>query len=93
MGAATTRWPENPDDNVEPVVCGGPQGANAVTIEALAKLVPSSQIVFRSDVPTARRRTTQGCGPRRAVESVRWQVLREIARENATRILPNVREA
>jgi hypothetical protein len=84
MGAATTRWPENPDDNVEPVVCGGPQGANAVTIEALAKLVPSSQIVFRSDVPTARRRTTQGCG----ISS-----LASAPRENATRILPNVREA
>jgi hypothetical protein len=91
MGAATTRWPENPDDNVEPVVCGGPQGANAVTIEALAKLVPSSQIVFRSvgcsngtEADHAGLWTTQGCG----ISS-----LASAPGENATRILPNVREA
>ncbi|MDR3529035.1 MAG: amidohydrolase family protein [Rhodopila sp.] len=63
------------------------QVANAVTIEALAKLVPTSQIVFGSDFPY-----------RTAAEHVKGlslrfkgEVLRGIERDNAARILPAIR--
>ena len=63
------------------------QVANAVTIEALARLVPTSQIVFGSDFPY-----------RTAAEHVaglsqrfKGSLLRGIERDNAARILPGVR--
>jgi predicted TIM-barrel fold metal-dependent hydrolase len=63
------------------------QVANAVTIEALAKLVPGSQIVFGSDFPyrTAAEHVT-GLSQR-----FNGEVLRGIERDNAARILPGVR--
>jgi predicted TIM-barrel fold metal-dependent hydrolase len=63
------------------------QVANAVTIEALAKLVPTSQIVFGSDFPyrTSAEHVTG------LSERFKGKVLRGIERDNAARILPNVR--
>lgn len=62
------------------------QVANAVTIEALAKLVPTSQIVFGSDFPY---RTSAG-DARGLSERFKDDVLRGIERDNAARILPMV---
>jgi predicted TIM-barrel fold metal-dependent hydrolase len=64
------------------------QVSNAVTIEALAKLVPPSQIVFGSDFPY-RTSAEHVAGLAKQFEG---KVLRAIERENAARILPNVRE-
>lgn len=63
------------------------QVANAVTIEALAKLVPPSQIVFGSDFPyrTAEEHVTG------LAQRFKGQLLRDIERDNAVRILPGVR--
>ena len=60
------------------------QVANAVTIEALAKLVPASQIVFGSDFPyrTSAEHVT-GLAKR-----FQGPMLRGIERDNAARILP-----
>ena len=63
------------------------QVANAVTIEALAQLVPPSQIVFGSDFPyRTSAETASGLAAR-----FKGEVLRGIERENAVRILPEVR--
>lgn len=62
------------------------QVANAVTIEALAKLVPASQIVFGSDFPyRTSAETANGLSQR-----FDGAVLRGIGRDNAARILPGV---
>jgi predicted TIM-barrel fold metal-dependent hydrolase len=62
------------------------QVANAVTIEALAKLVPPSQIVFGSDFPyRTSAQTVDGLKDR-----FRGEILRAFERENAIRILPRV---
>jgi predicted TIM-barrel fold metal-dependent hydrolase len=62
------------------------QVSNAVTIEALAKLVPPSQIVFGTDYPyrTAPEHVA-GLSQRFTGET-----LRGIERDNAVRILPNL---
>jgi predicted TIM-barrel fold metal-dependent hydrolase len=63
------------------------QVANAVTIEALAKLVPISQIVFGSDFPyRTSEETVAGLAQR-----FKGQELRGIERDNAARILPGVK--
>jgi predicted TIM-barrel fold metal-dependent hydrolase len=62
------------------------QVANAVTIEALAKLVPPSQIVFGSDFPY-RTSADHVTGLSKRFEG---KMLRGIERDNAARILPNV---
>jgi predicted TIM-barrel fold metal-dependent hydrolase len=63
------------------------QVSNAVTIEALAKLVPTTQIVFGSDFPyRTSAEHVQGLS-----ERFNGEVLRAIERENAARILPGVR--
>ena len=65
------------------------QVANAVTIEALAKLVPMSQIVFGSDFPyRTSEETAGGVGAR-----FKGPALRGIERDNAVRILPEVNRA
>jgi predicted TIM-barrel fold metal-dependent hydrolase len=62
------------------------QVANAVTIEALAQLVPTSQIVFGSDFPyRTSAETAAGLEAR-----FKGKVLGGIERENAARILPGV---
>jgi predicted TIM-barrel fold metal-dependent hydrolase len=62
------------------------QVSNAVTIEALAKLVPTSQIVFGSDFPyRTSAETVAGLEQR-----FKGKVLRGIGRDNAARILPGV---
>ncbi|MEA2740178.1 MAG: 6-methylsalicylate decarboxylase [Acetobacteraceae bacterium] len=62
------------------------QVANAVTIEALAKLVPPSQIVFGSDFPyRTSAEHVQGLS-----ERFKGEMLRGIERDNAARILPGV---
>ena len=62
------------------------QVANAVTIEALAKLVPMSQIVFGSDFPyRTSAETVAGLAQR-----FKGKELRGIERDNAVRILPGV---
>jgi predicted TIM-barrel fold metal-dependent hydrolase len=62
------------------------QVANAVTIEALAQLIPISQIVFGSDFPyRTAAETMTGLSKRFSGE-----VLRAIERDNAARILPQV---
>jgi predicted TIM-barrel fold metal-dependent hydrolase len=64
------------------------QVANAVTIEALAKLVPTSQIVFGSDFPyRTSAKTAAGLAAR-----FHGEVLRGMERENAARILPWVQK-
>ncbi len=63
------------------------QVANAVTIDALAKLVPTSQIVFGSDFPYR----TSAEHVKGLAEHFRGPVLRQIGRGNAARILPRVR--
>lgn len=63
------------------------QVSNAVTIEALAKLVPPSQIVFGSDFPyRTSAETAAGLAQR-----IHGDTLRGIERQNAARILPRVR--
>jgi predicted TIM-barrel fold metal-dependent hydrolase len=62
------------------------QVSNAVTIEALAKLVPTSQIVFGSDFPF---RTSEE-HVRGLAERFNGAVLQAIERDNAARILPGV---
>jgi predicted TIM-barrel fold metal-dependent hydrolase len=64
------------------------QIANAVTIEALVKLVPVSQVVFGSDFPyrTAEEHV-KGLSTRFDAAD-----LKLIERENAVRILPRLRE-
>jgi predicted TIM-barrel fold metal-dependent hydrolase len=63
------------------------QVANAVTIEALAKLVPTSQIVFGSDFPyRSSAETMAGLASR-----FDGAVLRGMERENAARILLGVK--
>jgi predicted TIM-barrel fold metal-dependent hydrolase len=65
------------------------QVANAVTIEALANLVPAQQIVFGSDFPyRTSAETATGLAQR-----FKGPTLRGIERENAARILPRVRGA
>jgi 6-methylsalicylate decarboxylase len=65
------------------------QVANAVTIEALAHLVPPSQIVFGSDFPYRRSaETASGLAAR-----FKGKALRGIERDNAARILPRVKRA
>jgi 6-methylsalicylate decarboxylase len=62
------------------------QVANAVTIETLAKLVPTSQIVFGSDFPyRTSREHVKGLS-----ERFEGSVLRGIERNNAARFLPGV---
>jgi predicted TIM-barrel fold metal-dependent hydrolase len=63
------------------------QVSNAVTIEALAQLVPPSQIVFGSDFPyrTAEEHVNG------LTQHFKGEVLRGIERDNAARILPGVR--
>jgi predicted TIM-barrel fold metal-dependent hydrolase len=63
------------------------QVSNAVTIEALAKLVPTSQIVFGSDFPfRSSEEHVKGLA-----ERFKGEVLQGIERDNAARILPGVR--
>jgi predicted TIM-barrel fold metal-dependent hydrolase len=62
------------------------QVSNAVTIEALAKLVPVSQIVFGSDYPF---RTSEE-HVKGLAERFQGEVLQGIERDNAARILPGV---
>jgi 6-methylsalicylate decarboxylase len=62
------------------------QVANAVTIEALAKLVPASQIVFGSDFPY-RTSAEHVSG---LAQRFKGKMLRGIERDNAARILPGV---
>jgi 6-methylsalicylate decarboxylase len=63
------------------------QVANAVTIEALAELVPTSQIVFGSDFPyRTSAETAAGLAAR-----FNGEVLRGMEWENAARILPRVK--
>jgi 6-methylsalicylate decarboxylase len=63
------------------------QVANSVTIDALAKLVPTSQIVFGSDFPYR----TSAEHVKGLAEHFRGPILREIGRDNAARILPRVK--
>jgi predicted TIM-barrel fold metal-dependent hydrolase len=63
------------------------QVANAVTIEALAQLVPPSQIVFGSDFPY-RTSAETAAGLRQRFSGT---ILRGIERDNAARILPGVK--
>ena len=63
------------------------QVSNAVTIEALAKLVPPSQIVFGSDFPYRTSAETVAGLKRR----FKVKTLRGFERDNAARILPNVK--
>ncbi len=65
------------------------QVANAVTIEALAKLVPTSQIVFGSDFPY-RTSAEHVIG---LAARFSGDVLHGIERDNAARILPGVQPA
>jgi predicted TIM-barrel fold metal-dependent hydrolase len=62
------------------------QVANAVTIETLAKLVPTSQIVFGSDFPYR----TSVEHVKGLFERFQGSALRGIERNNAARILPGV---
>jgi predicted TIM-barrel fold metal-dependent hydrolase len=62
------------------------QISNAVTIEALAKLVPASQIVFGSDFPF---RTSEE-HVKGLAERFNGEMLQGIERDNAARILPGV---
>jgi predicted TIM-barrel fold metal-dependent hydrolase len=62
------------------------QVSNAVTIEALAKLVPASQIVFGSDFPFR----TSAEHVKGLAERFKGEVLQAIERDNAARILPGV---
>lgn len=62
------------------------QVANAVTIEALAHLVPTSQIVFGSDFPYR----TSAEHVKGLSQRFEGKVLRGIERDNAARILPGV---
>ena len=62
------------------------QVANSVTIEALAKLVPTSRIVFGSDFPYR----TSAEHVKGLAERFNGPVLRGIERDNALRILPQV---
>jgi predicted TIM-barrel fold metal-dependent hydrolase len=62
------------------------QVANAVTIDALARLVPTSQIVFGSDFPY-RTSAEHAVGLSKRFDGA---VLRGIERDNAARILPGV---
>jgi 6-methylsalicylate decarboxylase len=62
------------------------QVSNAVTIEALAKLVPTSQIVFGSDFPYR----TSAEHVNGLAQRFNGTVLRGIERDNAARILPGV---
>jgi predicted TIM-barrel fold metal-dependent hydrolase len=62
------------------------QVSNTVTIEALAKLVPATQIVFGSDFPyRTSAETVAGLS-----ERFKGDLLRGFERENATRIWPTV---
>jgi predicted TIM-barrel fold metal-dependent hydrolase len=63
------------------------QVSNAVTIEALARLVPTSQIVFGSDFPYR----TAADHVKGLSQRFQGEVLRGIERDNAARILPGVR--
>ena len=64
------------------------QVANAVTIEALAHLVPTTQIVFGSDFPyRTSAETVVGLDQR-----FKGKLQREIGRDNVARILPAVRK-
>jgi predicted TIM-barrel fold metal-dependent hydrolase len=63
------------------------QVANAVTIDALAKLVPTSQIVFGSDFPY--RSSAEHVSGLAAHFS--GDILQAIGRDNAARILPGVK--
>jgi len=63
--------------------------ANAVTIEALAKLVPVSQIVFGTDYPYR----TGAEHVRGLAERFDGAALKAIDRDNALRILPRLRTA
>jgi predicted TIM-barrel fold metal-dependent hydrolase len=61
--------------------------ANAVTIDALAKLVPASQIVFGSDFPyRSSAEHVKGLS-----EHFEGDILHAIGRDNAARILPRVK--
>ncbi len=63
------------------------QVSNAVTVEALARLVPPSQIVFGSDFPyRSSAETAAGLSKR-----FTGMMLRGIERDNAARILPGVK--
>lgn len=63
------------------------QVSNALTIETLAKLVPTSQIVFGSDFPyRTSEETVAGLAKR-----FKGKVLRGFERDNAARILPDVK--
>jgi len=62
------------------------QVSNAVTIEALAQLVPATQIVFGSDFPyRTSAETVEGLSHR-----FKGKVLRGFERDNAVKILPGV---
>jgi predicted TIM-barrel fold metal-dependent hydrolase len=65
------------------------QVANAVTIDALAKLVPTSQIVLGTDYPY-RTAAEHVAGLAKAFHG---PTLRAIERDNALRILPNITTA
>jgi len=62
------------------------QVANAVTIEALTKLVPTSQIVFGSDFPY-RTSAETATGLQQRFD---FRLLQAIERDNAARILPGI---
>ncbi len=63
------------------------QVSNALTIETLAKLVPTSQIVFGSDFPyRTSEETAAGLAKR-----FKGRVLQDFERNNAARILPGVK--
>jgi predicted TIM-barrel fold metal-dependent hydrolase len=64
------------------------QVSNAVTIEALAQLVPTSQIVFGSDFPY-RTSAEHVIG---LAARFNGTVLHGIERDNADRILPRIRK-
>ena len=64
------------------------QVSNAITIEALAKLVPASQIVFGSDFPY--RTSADHVGG--LAKRFKGKVLHGIERDNTARILPGVRK-
>jgi 6-methylsalicylate decarboxylase len=64
------------------------QVANAVTIEALAQLVPTTQIVFGSDFPYR----TSAEHVKGLSERFKADVLHGIERDNAARVLPGVRQ-
>jgi predicted TIM-barrel fold metal-dependent hydrolase len=65
------------------------QVANAVTIDALAKLVPTSQIVFGTDYPY-RTAAEHVAG---LAKMFQRPTLDAIERDNALRILPNLTPA